>query len=103
MAIIGKRLLAASETGVTILPLAKKSQFNITPMYVSISPTDVATVLKVPNSHTYFAAGKYLGLIKEGETIKAQKYRKLTEQEKKVVAEFVKMQDREAVIQFELS
>lgn len=103
MAIIGKKLLAASETGVTILPLAKKSQFNITPMYVSISPTDIATIWRVPNSHTYFVAGKYLGVIKEGETITAQKYRKLTEQEKKVVAEFVKMQDREAVIQFELS
>ncbi len=95
--------MATSETGVTILPLAKKSQFSITPIYVSISPTDVATVWKVPNSHTYFVAGKYLGIIKEGEKITAQKYRKLTEQEKKVVAELVKMQDREAVIQFELS
>ena len=87
----------------TILPLTKKGQFSITPMYVPISPTDAATVWKVSNSHTYFAAGKYLGLIREGETIMAQKYRKLKEEEKKVVAEFLKMQDREALIQFELS
>ncbi len=85
-----------------ILPLDKKGHFQQTPMYVAISPTDVATVWKFPNSHTYFAPGKYLGLAKDGENVNGQRYRKLTEQEKNIVSDAVKLQDREATLRFEL-
>jgi hypothetical protein len=84
-----------------VIPLDKKERFQKTPMYVSISPTDVATVWKF-EAHTYFVAGKYLGLVKDGEKITGQRYRKLTEQEKNIVADAVKLQDREAIIRFEL-
>lgn len=86
----------------TVLPITKKLQFQQTPMYVPISPTDVATVWRIPNSHNYFVAGKYLGLAKDGDKIVGQRYRKLTEQEKNIVADFVKLQDRDAIIKFEL-
>ena len=89
-------------TGETILPIEKKVQFSPTPLYVPISPTDVATVWRMPEAHKYFAAGKYLGFVKEGERVTGQRYRKLTEPEKSVVAGFVKQQDREAVILFDL-
>ncbi|HEY4672886.1 MAG TPA: hypothetical protein VIH03_01840 [Nitrososphaerales archaeon] len=86
----------------TIIPLDMKGQFQKTPMYVAISPTDVATVWKFPNSHAYFVAGKYLGLAVDGENVKGQRYRKLTEHEKNIVADAVKLQDKEAIIRFEL-
>ncbi|MBM3897085.1 MAG: hypothetical protein FJ358_00955 [Thaumarchaeota archaeon] len=84
-----------------VIPIDRKQQFQKTPIYVSISPTDVATVWKL-ESHAYLVAGKYLGLKKDGEKITGQRYRKLTEQEKNVVADTVKQQDKEAVIKFEL-
>ncbi|MCS4537624.1 MAG: hypothetical protein HYY67_02030 [Thaumarchaeota archaeon] len=85
-----------------IIPLDKKGQFQKTPLYIAISPTDVATVWKFPNSHAYFVAGKYLGLAKDGENVKGQRYRKLTEHEKNIVSDAVKLQDKEAVLKFEL-
>jgi len=85
-----------------ILPLSKKGQFQQTPMYIAISPTDVATVWKFPDSHNYFVAGKYLGLVKDGENVSGQRYRKLTEQEKNIVSDTVKLKDKEATLRFEL-
>lgn len=88
--------------GETLLPIEKKLRFSPTPLYVSISPTDVATVWRMSESHTYFAAGKYLGLAKDGDKVTGQKYRKLTAQEKSLIAEFIKLQDREAIILFDV-
>lgn len=91
-----------SSTAETIVPLDRKEQFQKTPIYVAISPTDVATIWKFQDSHAYFVAGKYLGLATEGEKVKGQRYRKLGEHEKNVVADAVKLQDREAVLRFDL-
>lgn len=96
-----KNTLSVS-AGETLLPIEKKLRFNPTPLYVPISPTDVATVWRMSELHNYFAAGKYLGLVKDGDKVTGQKYRKLTAQEKSLIAEFIRLQDREAIILFDV-
>jgi len=85
-----------------ILTPDQKREFNLTPIYVPISPTNIATVWKHLHSAVYFAAGEYLGIYRlEGE-IAGQRYRQLNKTEIEVVEKAVKERDRKSEVIFNL-
>lgn len=85
-----------------ILTRDQKREFNLTPIYVSISPTDIATVWKHLHSAVYFVAGKYLGVYRLEGKIAGQRYRQLDKTEIEVVEKAVKDRDRNGQVIFDL-
>lgn len=85
-----------------ILPILKKKEFNPVPIYVSIGSADIATVWRKAGTNVYFAPGRYLGIVKDGDNVVGQKYRKLSDPEKEAVVTAIKQQNRDAIIHFEL-
>ncbi len=85
-----------------ILTRDQKHEFKLTPIYVPISATDVATVWQHLHAAIYFAAGKYLGVNKLEGKIVGQRYRRLDRNEFETVEKAIKDRDRNSQIIIDL-
>ena len=85
-----------------VLPIDVKNTLDTVPLYVPISPVDVVTAWRKPETNIYLCLGQYVGTVNSGNKIVGLSYKSLKESEKDVVRKGVNVQNRDAKVIFEV-
>ncbi|MBI2648964.1 MAG: hypothetical protein HYW93_04840 [Thaumarchaeota archaeon] len=89
-----------------VVPTSLKPESDIVPFHVyHPNPYDAITILRhKKKAHEWLVAGWYIDTYREGGTVKGLMYRKVqTDQDKEVVINELKRQDKEAIAKFSLN
>ncbi len=100
--VLGAGIIMIDQIEEVILTQDQKREFNLTPIYVSISATNIATVWRHLHSAVYFSPGKYLGVYRLEGKIAGHRYKQLNKTEMDVVEKAVKERDHKGEVIFNL-